>query len=235
VLPSFFIIRPKLAGKSALSATYRRRVRRANEKLVALKQEWDRRADHRVFRSKVEAYEQLCVSLLDNAGRYEEARNKRIRELHQPELASFLRKYSIYAADAGPTGRGKLSQLHDRGITTAADINSGTVSNVQGFDALFWDSVIAWRKALEEQFWGASSFGLPPHEERLILERVYRQDVAIRRELLAAPEELAKIWEQVRAEQGVLSLEAEPYRQIIYRDGPILRSLETARGQRPGR
>ena len=224
VFPAIFA-----SGRCSRGAFYRRRVRRANVRLSALGKLWEERATHGVFQARLEAYDAIRASLLDNGRRYEQLRNERIRELHQPELASYLRKYSILAADAGSTGRGKLNQLHDRGIVSAADIDEEGLKKVRGFDGRFWELVIAWRKALEVQFWGATSFGLPPNEERTILEKVYRQDIAMRRELLAAPEELQKVWEKVVAEQETLIKEAEPYRQTIYRNGPILRAIDQLR------
>jgi DNA-binding helix-hairpin-helix protein with protein kinase domain len=205
----------------------RRRVRRANERLEHLWKEWNAKADAHVYEMRLSDLNTLRHGLLNNQKRYEAARQERIKQLHQEDLDRYLRKYSILAADSAQ-GRSKLSQLHDRGIETAADILPDNLRRVRDFESQLWDDLLMWRRALEEQFWNASSYSLPPHEERTILEKIHREDVSMRRELLAARDELSDLAMRLRDRQEELRVQAEPYRQVIHEHGPTLVAFEPA-------
>jgi hypothetical protein len=97
---------------------------------------------------------------------------------------------------------------------------------VRDFDAKFWQSLIDWRNALEDQFWSATSYGLPPHEERQILERIYREDVGMRRDLLAAERELRDLAAELALRQHELRQAAAPYEAVVRRYGSLLAALE---------
>ncbi|AIE84934.1 protein kinase domain-containing protein [Fimbriimonas ginsengisoli] len=203
----------------------RRRVRKANDRLESLWKEWTSKADAHVYEMRLSDLNTLRHGLLNNHKRYETAREERVRQLHRADLEHYLRKYSILAADSAQ-GRSKLSQLHDRGIETAADIVPENLKRVRDFESQLWNDLLVWRRALEDQFWHASTYALPPHEERSILEKIHREDVAMRRELLSAQEELVDLAVRLRERQNELRAQAEPFREQIRQYGPTLVAYE---------
>lgn len=204
----------------------RGKVRKANGKLEALGKIWETDADPDVFLAKLAEMNSIREALTSNAARYEEARQARIRELHQDDLRRYLQKYSIYAADVTNFQKPEFTKLHSRGIETAADITPQNRTKRGKDDDRLWDDLTRWRQALENQFWNASTFGLPSHEERSILERIHREDVAMRRKLLSGETELTELAERLRVSQTDLLEKAEPYRRVVLHHGPVLAALE---------
>jgi DNA-binding helix-hairpin-helix protein with protein kinase domain len=111
-------------------------------------------------------------------------------------------------------------------IATAADITNFNLSKVRDIDKTLIGELMEWRYALEAQFWNASTYGLPPHEERTILEQIHRENIAMRRGLLAAKDELATLSGELRERQSMILAKAEPYRRVIFQYGPTLAALE---------
>lgn len=202
----------------------RRRVAKANEKLEFLAKEWSVKADPNLIPRRIESLNKLRLSLKENGKRYEEARQVRIRELHQDELLNYLRKYSVLAADV--ESRNKLGRLTDKGLHNAADLTPENLRGLDDQDPKYIRELAEWRSKLVEQFWHASTYGLPPHEERAILEKIHREDVQMRRELLAAETQLSELRDQLSHEQERLLAEAAPYQKTVVENGMLLRSLE---------
>lgn len=211
-----------------LAEALRRKVRRANEKLEHLSKEWAAKADPELFDLRLQELSSIRQALHSNVKRYEAARNARIRELHTKDLENYLRKYSIYAADVDAATVTKLRRLAEASIQSAADISADSLK-LRNEDDKFARELLEWRAALVEQFWHSSTYSLPPHEERAILERIRREDVAMRRELLAAEAELAEFAKRLEENQTELLAQAAVYRKIVEQFGPLVAALEPRR------
>jgi len=218
-----------IVASSVAAESVRRKVRRANERLEQIAKEWSVKADPKLFDMRISDLNAIRQSLKSNMERYEAARQARIRELHQNELNNYLRKYSVIAADVESQSRAKLGRLTDAGLNTAADLTAENLRRIHDQEGKFIRELTQWRNALTEQFWNASTYGLPPHEERTILERIHREDVAMRRELLAAETDLVELSGKLKENQAELLLQAEPYRQVVRQYGPTLAAFDPKR------
>jgi len=207
----------------------RRRVRIANVRLEEISQRWESEAATEIYSGRVLALERMKAELVANSDRYEAARQTRIRQLHQDDLDRHLRKYSLLAADVGAASRQKLSNLLDRGVLSAADIVPANQFKSKEFEADFWADLVKWREALEASFWSATSYGLPPNEERTILEKIHREDIEIRRELLAGQKQLEDISSRIRGRQEELMASALPYQRTVREYGSSIAAYEHAK------
>jgi DNA-binding helix-hairpin-helix protein with protein kinase domain len=201
-------------------------VRRSEQRLRALREQWDREANPEVFAAQRRRYADLVDALKDFKGRFEAERQRRIRELYQSQLEEFLRKYSVLTADAGPTGSQRLSSLYESGMKTAADITPASVRGFEGASPGLAQNLLAWRNALEVHFWGTARFRLPPSEEQRILAELRREDERHRRELLDAEERLRELAERLERRNRELEDEAAPLRERLRALGPRQLALE---------
>jgi len=218
-----------IVASSVAAERVRRKVRKANERLDHIAKEWSVKADPKLFDMRISDLNAVRRSLKSNMERYEAARQTRIRELHQNELNNYLRKYSVIAADVESQSRAKLGRLTDAGLNSAADLTQENLRRIHDQEGKFIRELTLWRTALTEQFWNASTYGLPPHEERAILERIHREDVAMRRELLAAETDLAELSAKLKENQAELAAQALPYQNIVREYGPTLAAYEPSK------
>jgi hypothetical protein len=124
------------------------------------------------------------------------------------------------AADIGSFGRDQLANLHDRGIKTAADVKEEVLNRQPVGYSKVLKALLAWRGALEKQFWDTGSFQLSGIEEQRLRKRMHKEAQEAKRELREAPEMLEDLITEIHWKRLELVEKAEPFRHTIQELGP---------------
>ena len=115
----------------------------------------------------------------------------------QLQLQAFLENHFIDTAQIPGILTTHRMALESYGIETAADVSAEALQTVPGFSQRIGARRVAalmdWRKALEQQFRYDPRQGIDPAAIADLRQSHSQTRVQIERELLAAPDELAKI------------------------------------------
>jgi DNA-binding helix-hairpin-helix protein with protein kinase domain len=206
-------------------------VKGATKRLGSLAEAWKQEADPSIYTMALQKYYDIANDLKDAKGRFEKGRQSYIEQLHAPELDTYLAKYSILIADAGPIGSEKLSYLHDNGIKSAAHV---TDENFKRLPRLMpqteKEALKTWRRSLEAQFWKSHNYKLTIHQERNLVVNLRKENDLKRQQLEKAPDELQLLAERLAIRQTELADRAEKHVQVLRAYGPKLLALE---GKKP--
>mgnify|MGYP001088085262 FL=1 len=156
----------------------------------------------------------------------QQARKKALETKYRPQLESFLRKYSLLAADIGPYGREKLSALYDSGYKTAADIGDDKLKFAGGQSSEIRQALMNWRTTLESQFWATSAYSLTASEERQLLNKMRKQALTFRKALQEGPEELRRLSEEAEERRQRLLASSKAYEDELQQWGPSVLAYE---------
>ncbi|MBV6457910.1 MAG: hypothetical protein HONBIEJF_01030 [Fimbriimonadaceae bacterium] len=180
-----------------------RRYRAVLRRLEPFFDRWQRLADRDLYQKKLDHYQGLIKKYQDVNRRMELERFAVFRKMYQPEIRRFLSSYSILVADVETTGNLLRSDLYERGLRTAADVDETTLARIPGSRA-YSKELIKWRENLEMAYWATSANAIPNADERRLRNEAFREQQAIVQELREAPEELKRLGEELRREQDFL-------------------------------
>lgn len=192
-------------------------------------------ASTQVLTDRIEELKRMRDHLANFSDFVAESRQRALEKKYARQLQNYLRKYSLLAADIGPYGRDKLTQLHQKGFQTAADISEAEVIKLVTLSQELRLSLLHWKRSLEQQFWSTSSMSLSPQEERQLAGRLRREALDFRRQLQEAPEELDGLLAKIRQRQDELRAEAKPFEARIRKLGPMVLATEEANRKRSQR
>lgn len=204
----------------------KRRVDKAQAKQKEIEFEYWGSASRNYFELQIEKLVAKRNLLVNFEEATEQARRTQLRAKNTHYLEKFLSKYSTLAADIGSFGRDQLANLYDRGIKTAADVKEEVlVRQPVGYSKVL-KSLLAWRSALEKQFWDTGSFQLSAIEEQKLRKRMHKEAQEAKRELREAPEMLEDLITEIHYKRLELNARAEPFQHTIHELGPRVLAFE---------
>ncbi|MCP5158650.1 MAG: hypothetical protein H6975_04410 [Gammaproteobacteria bacterium] len=182
----------------------------ASQELVDLQAAWQQRASEQPFmtalhtaRALYERYRQLPEALQWDLQRLE-------TDQRQVQLQALLENHFIDAAQIPGIRATDRIALESYGIETAADITAEALRAVPGFGQRLGrqraSALLAWRQALETQFRYDPQQGVNPVAIADLRQQYARQRASIERELLASPDELAKIKMDILKQRAQLNI-----------------------------
>ncbi len=221
------VIRPRLSwlwlplatvgwSLSRNSAARRERQRRrlallaARRELTELRTAWQRHATAQPFAGKLQALRELRERHRTLGAEFRRSLRRLETGQRQLQLQAFLEGHFVDAARiAGLRATDRLA-LESYGIETAADVTPAAIQAVPGFGQRFgqqrYAALLAWRQALERQFRYDPGKGANPAAVANLRQHYAQQRQQIERELLAGPEELAKIKTDILKQRAQLNI-----------------------------
>jgi DNA-binding helix-hairpin-helix protein with protein kinase domain len=221
------VIRPRLSGLwlplaailwSLLRDTsIRREYQRRRLALLAARREWadlqaawQQRASDQPFTTALRS----LYALRDRYRQLPETLQQDLQQLEtdqrQIQLQVFLENHFIDVAQIPGIRATDRIALESYGIETAADISAEAISAVPGFGQRLGrhraNALLDWRRALEAQFRYDPRQGVSPVAVPDLRQQYQQQRLSIERELLASPEELAKIKVDILKQRAQLNI-----------------------------
>jgi DNA-binding helix-hairpin-helix protein with protein kinase domain len=198
-----------LGGYSHHVQRLRKKVKEAEDQISKLREQWDTSANDRVFESKREDYKRLLEKHRKLGDRREALRMHLLRKTYGAQLDQFLSKYSIQVANVAPMWADQMWSLTRYGITTAAQVTEANLDR-SSIGPTVKTELLAWRSALEAQYWSTSAHRLGAREEKQVEAQVAREREEIEKQLADASVELEKLRESIERCQQCLVREAKP-------------------------
>ncbi len=190
----------------------------------ALMDSWNRTADLSLFAQKREEILNSMTDISILEINRENLRMKAMRKHHEPELRSYLSRYSIAIADVPPGYRESIDNLIDRGIRTAADVNETVLRGMVVRNKELTESLMVWVRSLELQFWESGAIELTASETAEVdaeinarrdllcrrLENGHIELEAFGRQLQRNQETLMREYDKIAPEYATLLAKATP-------------------------
>ncbi len=182
----------------------------ARRELAELRAAWRGRATAKPFADKLQALHELRERHRNLGAEYQ--RNLRRLETgqRQIQLQAFLEGHFVDAARITGLRTTDRMALESYGIETAADVTPAALQAVPGFGQHLgqqrYAALLAWRQALERQFRYDPDKGANPAAVANLRQQYAQQRQQIERELLAGPEELAKIKTDILKQRAQLNI-----------------------------
>jgi hypothetical protein len=133
--------------------SFQKQLQSAEAEWKSVEAEWEQSAGPRSFDTKK-------LQLLDLLNEWNSLPDREEEEMEalkdtqrEAQRLQFLSRFPIQEADIFNVGDGRLKNLHDAKVKTAADITSEeSLSRIQGIGHTIGKSLIDWRKKLENEF-----------------------------------------------------------------------------------
>ena len=182
----------------------------ARQELLKLRQAWQQQASEQPF---VQALHGL-QSVRERYQRLPEELQSALQQLQakqeQAQLQAFLENHFIDAAQIPGIGITDRIALESYGIETAAQVNREALRVVPGFGERFGrqrsTALLNWRQNLEQQFRYDPRQGVEPAALERCRQQHTQHRLALERELLAAPDELAQIRVEILKQRAQLNI-----------------------------
>ncbi len=202
-----------LLQDSAVRREYQRRrlaLFAARRERVRLRAAWQQQASEQPFLNALHALE----TLRERYRRLPEELQRDLQKLdadqRQTQLQTFLESHFIDAAQIPGIGLTDQMKLESYGIETAAHVTPEALQGVPGFGQRLGRqrtaALLGWRQALEQQFRYDPRQGVNPAALAQLRQQHAQQRLAIERELLAGPDELAKIRVEILKQRAQLNI-----------------------------
>ncbi|MCB1919234.1 MAG: hypothetical protein KDJ28_04540 [Candidatus Competibacteraceae bacterium] len=182
----------------------------ARRELADLQAAWRQRASDQPFTTALRSlytlhdrYQQLPEILQQNLQRLETGQR-------QIQLQAFLENHFIDVAQIPGIRATDRIALESYGIETAADVRAEAIHAVPGFGQRLGrqraSALLDWRRALEAQFHYDPRQSINPAAVADLRQQYQQQRLSIERELLASPDELAKIKADILKQRAQLNI-----------------------------
>jgi DNA-binding helix-hairpin-helix protein with protein kinase domain len=202
-----------LLRDSTIRREYQRRrlaLLAARRELADLQAAWQQRASDQPFTTALGS----LYALRDRYRHLPEALQRDLQRLEtdqrQIQLQAFLENHFIDAAQIPGIRATDRIALESYGIETAADITAEAIRTVPGFGQRLGrqraNALLDWRRALEAQFRYDPRQGVSPIAVADLRQQYQQQSLSIEQELLASPEELAKIKADILKQRAQLNM-----------------------------
>lgn len=202
-----------LLQDSAVRREYQRRrlaLFAARRERLHLHQIWQQQASEQPFSHAL----QNLQALHDRYRNLDAERQAQRQQLQvaqrETQLQAFLENHFIDVAQIPGIGLTDQMRLQSYGIETAAHVSAAALQNVPGFGQRLGQqrsaALLGWRRGLEQQFRYEPRQGVNPATLAQLDQQHHEQRLAIERELLAAPDALAKIRVEVMKQRAQLNI-----------------------------
>lgn len=182
----------------------------ARQELIELRAAWNQHASEQAFTTRLQAlvalrdrYRNLAVELQRDLQRLE-------TDQRQTQLRAFLEGYFIDAAQIPGILTTDRMALASYGIETAADVTAEALNGVPGFGQRLGRqrtaALLNWRQDLEQRFRYDPRQGVDPAAVARLRRQYAQERTRIERDLMAGPDELAKIKAEVLKQRAQLNI-----------------------------
>ena len=182
----------------------------ARQELMELRAAWRQRATGQPFAARWQALKTLRDRYRDLAAELQRAAQRLETDQRQIQLRAFLEGCFIDAAQIPGILITDRMALASYGIETAADVTAEALQVVPGFGQRLGRqrtaALLAWRQDLEQRFRYDPRQGIDPAAIADLRRKYAQERLRIERELLAAPDELAKIRAEVLKQRAQLNI-----------------------------
>ncbi|MDQ5911042.1 MAG: hypothetical protein QG599_3139 [Pseudomonadota bacterium] len=182
----------------------------ARRERVELHTAWQQQASEQPFLTALQTLE----TLQDRYRRLPDELQRDLQSLEadqrQIQVQTFLENHFIDAAQIPGIGITDRMALESYGIETAADVTPEALQGVPGFGQRLGRqrsaALLNWRQTLEQQFRYDPRQGVSPAVLANLRQQQVQQRLAIERELLAGPDELAKLRVEILKQRAQLNI-----------------------------
>lgn len=198
------------------SAVRRERQRRrlalltARHELTDLRAAWRRHATDQPFMRKLHALHALRDRYRNLSTDLQRDLQRLATDQRQLQLQAYLEGHFIDAAQIPGLRATDRVALESYGIETAADVTPAALAGVPGFGQRLGRqraaALLDWRQALEQRFRHDPRQGADPAASVNLQQQYAQRRLQIERELLAGPEELAKIKTDILRQRARLNI-----------------------------
>ena len=182
----------------------------ARQELTELRTAWNQHATGQPFTARLQALKTLCDRYRNLATELQHDARRLETDQRQIQLQAFLEGYFIDAAQIPGILTTDRMALASYGIETAADVTTEALKVVPGFGQRLGRqrtaALVAWRQDLERRFRYDPRQGTDPTAIARLRQQYAREQSRIERELLAGPDELAKIKSEVLKQRAQLNI-----------------------------
>lgn len=214
----FFVIFPSSCNLARISKKYRlleSELQGDYAELYNVLETW-RRSGWADQKTRMEAKRVWLLSEVENKdGKYRQIRHKYLSLHHGADLRKLLSKYSILVANVSGLNEGRLNDIYDKGIRSAADIDQNKLAQIPALSNKTISELVEWRDNLSAKYWEASALPLPKAVEDSIDSEYTSWLVEKSREILELKSELVKTTLDFEHEQRLLLSRVEALCQKI--------------------
>jgi DNA-binding helix-hairpin-helix protein with protein kinase domain len=182
----------------------------ARQELMDLRAAWRQRATGQAFAARLRALNALRDRYRNLPAELQRDLQRLETDQRQIQLQTFLEGCFIDTAQIPGILTTDRMALESYGIETAADVTIEALQGVPGFGQRLGRqraaALLAWRQALEQRFRYDPRRGPDPAAVVALRQRYAQERVQIGRELLAAPDELAKIRVDILKQRAQLNI-----------------------------
>lgn len=182
----------------------------ARRELGELQTAWQHQASAMPFRTARQALEMLHDRWRHLADEWQQDMQRLAADQRQRQLQIFLEGHFIDAARITGIGVTDRMALESYGIETAADVSPEALQVVPGFGQRLGRqraaALLGWREALEQKFRYDPRQGTDPAAIDALRQQHAQQRHAIEQELLAGPDQLAKIKVDILRQRARLNI-----------------------------
>lgn len=182
----------------------------ARQELLELRAAWNQRATGRPFTVRLRALKALRDQRRDLADELQRDLQRLETDQRQIQLRAFLESCFIDAAQIPGILTTDQMALESYGIETAADVTAEGLNGVPGFGQRLGRqrtaALLAWRQDLEQRFRYDPRQGADPAAIASLRRKYAQERLRIERELLAAPDELAKMKAELLKQRAQLNI-----------------------------
>jgi DNA-binding helix-hairpin-helix protein with protein kinase domain len=182
----------------------------ARRELMDLRATWQRHATEQAFVSRLHALQNLRDRHRNLLADFQRDAQRLETDRRQTQLQAFLESHFIDAARIPGIRATDQIALESYGIETAADLTPEALRAVPGFGQRLgrprMAALLAWRRSLERRFRYDPHQGANPAAIADLGQQYARQRSRIEGELLAGPDELATIKEDILKQRARLNI-----------------------------
>jgi len=179
-------------------------------------QRWDNISNRWLKETGAEPFMQKKGRLERAKQEYEslnKVRAEKIKQLglnqQKAQLRSFLQRFRIDDARIDGIGPSRKATLEAFGIETAMDVTTYAVRQVPGFGPTYTRKLMDWKNSIEKRFVFNPNQGIPQADIASLDRDIHAQRKKLEQELLAGPNQLLQIGNQVKVRRSALWPEVE--------------------------
>lgn len=181
----------------------------ARRRYLELHTAWQQEADESAFIEIVQRLTQVREQYLDLEQAFAQVKPTLWGRRHHHQLQRFLATFLIGAQPIPGLGSARMATLVAHGIRTAADINPNDILELRGFGSGLAAKLMAWRRAVEQQFVVNLVPGGDPADLADLDNDYHRLRAILAQELRQGPAMLIASKQRIIAQRASLKLELD--------------------------
>lgn len=183
--------------------------------LKELKDRWNLETGDEDFQKKLKELSDSQTQYEDLLKQLAQEKQKLKQNAYGNQLNKFLSRYLIKDYDIQNIGTSRKATLASFGIETAADIEKSKIMMISGFGEQLAGELVKWRDGLKKHFVFDPSKGIDPKDNIALNQRFALKMKQLESALLAGPEQLTQIREQILKRRDELLPEIQEANQLV--------------------